>query len=521
MSEMPEDLLDMADDYLSGVMDEGGLSKLEARLRADPEARWHFVRYCRLDTDLHLEGRARKAGLRAMKAIDQLQQPPAPAIQKRHKRRGWIWGIAAAAVILLAIGVYLWSLGGGRSPLEPHDRIAWLVNAQDCQWADHQAPSGDMRAGKMLRLRQGLAEIRFGSDASILLEGPANLELLTNNSARLLDGKLTAKVPASAKGFQITSPHGKVVDLGTEFAISVGPDGNADVYVFAGKVEAYSSLRENSKAPPVSVGAKQAARIEAGQVTLIPAKPGVDVKQFIREIVPSPKIVPRVFTLDFRQPISDTLLDSTGLGIGLTHRLPGTGKKLKTQDDNLRLETADGRLAITTTDSDLNTSKLLDWGEYLGIRLADLGFTGKEDFAITVVLHNIPELPKVGQFGLYAGPHSKENIRGGLLSMGIRGQYKQFLVQNHKGKDIGPHRGDLVLAGEDLRLTLRRDGSDYLLTVENITTGMMTTISLRQPEFLEGENDFYVGFFGANTQSKERRTLLLKEFKVTVWTVAQ
>ncbi len=28
---------------------------------------------------------------------------------------------------------------------------------------------------------------------------------------------------------------------------------------------------------------------------------------------------------------------------------------------------------------------------------------------------DIPELPKLGQFGLYAGVHSKSNIRGGMV----------------------------------------------------------------------------------------------------------
>ena len=45
-------------------------------------------------------------------------------------------------------------------------------------------------------------------------------------------------------------------------------------------------------------------------------------------------------------------------------------------------------------------------GEYLGVRLADLGFTGTEDFEISATIPNIPGLKVVGQFGLYAGSRS-------------------------------------------------------------------------------------------------------------------
>ena len=42
------DLHDWFDDYLNGTLDEARLRRLEARLRADAEARADFVRYCRM-----------------------------------------------------------------------------------------------------------------------------------------------------------------------------------------------------------------------------------------------------------------------------------------------------------------------------------------------------------------------------------------------------------------------------------------------------------------------------------------
>src|SRR5262249_18790719 len=115
-----------------------------------------------------------------------------------------------------------------------------------------------------------------------------------------------------------------------------------------------------------------------------------------------------------------------------------------------------------------------------------------------------------------------KNIRGGLLSAkrDEPGQYTQFLVNNRSGSDINVHKVGLLGTGTDLRVTLSRVAGKYTLTVENLTAGMASTLTTRHPQFLDGERDLYVGVFGANTQSDIRRTLVMKEFQATVWTVS-
>jgi hypothetical protein len=226
--------------------------------------------------------------------------------------------------------------------------------------------------------------------------------------------------------------------------------------------------------------------------------------------------------LTFDRPDAGGIRDANGAGTGLTHRLPGTGRRLPAHDPNLRLDPAKGHLELTTTNSDLNTQYRLYHGEYLGVRLADLGFTGPEDFAVTVKIPNIPALEFVGQFGLYVGTRSNRSIRGGLLSSRRQepGQYTQFLVNNDEGRDTDPNKVGLLATGTDLRLTLKRTGGQYALTVENLTDGSASTLTIRHPEFLDGERDLFVGLFGANTQSEVRKTLIIKEFAVTVWTAS-
>jgi hypothetical protein len=501
---IPEDLKDLIDDYLADLLDEAGMRRLEARLLADEAARHYFTRYCWLHTDLHLEARARQVGERALQAL-----PSAAAPQPQVSRLRPVLPLkrlAAAAVVLLCLGVGWW-LANRPGPPDVSE-VAWLVNAQNCEWAEDTEPSGPMRAGRVLRVERGLAEIQFGSGARVVLEGPASLELLSANGARLLRGKLSAKVPEPAVGFQVLSPQGKVVDLGTEFGVSVGENGATDVRVFAGQVKA------SAGGDPVSLTANQSARLDAAGVTL--QQGGAD--GFVRAIVPPPVIVPRKLLIDFRRPVRGSLCDASGRSTGLTHRLPGTGARLTDRDANLMLDPDKARLALTTTNSDINQQVNMDTGEYLGVRLSDLGFTGPEDFAVAVAIPNIPALQRVGQFGLYAGTKSDRNIRGGVISKREPGQYTQFLVNNNGGRDTDVHFVGLLSTGDDLRLTLRRTAGKYALTVANETTGGSSTLAIRHPDFLDAERDLYVGLFGANTQSEVRKTLVIKEMKVTVWT---
>jgi hypothetical protein len=270
----------------------------------------------------------------------------------------------------------------------------------------------------------------------------------------------------------------------------------------------------------LSLTRNQAARIDGGKVTRRPSDAGA--REFVRAIVPPPVIVPQTLRLTFARESAGTLGDAAGRGTGLTHRLPGTGARLPVQDPNLRLDPDRRRLELTTTRSDINNQFRLGQGEYLGVRLSDLGFTGREDFAVTAVIPDIPALEDFGQFGLYAGTCGDRNIRGGLIKWGRKEPLEntQFLVNNNGGRDTDLYKIGLLSPGSDLRLTLKRTGGKYSLTGENLTDGATSTLTIRHPDFLDGEPDLFVGLFGANPFNDARKTLVIKEFSVTVWTVS-
>jgi len=535
--QLPEHWKELIEDYLDGLLDASGIQELEENLRADEVARRYFVRYARLHTDIHLEARACEAGSRALEQLGRLSENqkalastatliPPPARTARflaHPMLRWTAALnrlGIAAGLLIVIGASWWLAAGwvGPSRTEDEPAIAWLVNAQDCTWSG-SGPTGNLQSGKVLSIERGLAEIHFQCGARVVLEGPSVLELISSKSARLTSGRLTARVPASASGFEILSPQGKVIDLGTEFGI-LADKGSTEVYVFEGKVEALPAQDSPAEANTVSLTEHQGAQMAAGRVTIRPVLRAAAEGQFVRAIAPTPVIVPRTMRLTFAEGVNGSIKDRAGFGTGLTHRLPGTGKLLPEADGNLRLNTDKAQLELTTSNSDLNTQYKLDHGEYLGTRLADLGFTGTEDFAVTVAIPNIPALEVVGQFGLYAGVKSNCNIRGGLIGGPAPGQYTQFIVNNNNGSDSDESEVGLLTKGTDLRLTLKRIGGKYSLAVENLTKGSTSTLTLRHPDFLDGVPDLYVGLFGANTQSEVRKTLIFKDFQATVWKTA-
>ncbi len=514
-----DELLDLIDLYLSDMLSDESFGRLEDLLRASPEARTRFALYVNHHREIEFAVRASRA---ADSALDRLARAEGRGrVVGRRLRRLPAW----AAVVLVALAL---SVGGvGRWPLAraavgrwlgfaapPAANVAWLVNAQDCEWSGPEQPGRDMWAGKTLRLERGLAELEFDRGARVILKGPAGLELVSGSSARLLKGSLTARVPTQARGFTVLSPGGKVVDLGTEFGLAIDDQGATVVRVFNGEVVAYPLRPDHG----VTLHRDQAARLDGRTVALDPAGPSWDRAQYVRSIQPAAKAHARSITLDFSHPTPASLKDAQGLGVGFTHRLPGTGGLLPASDPNLFLRTAPGTLELSTTRSDLNTQDRMATGEYLGFRLADLGFTGGEDFEISATIPKIPGFEVVGQFGLYVGPRSDQNIRGGLIRRPQPDLYRVFLVNNKDGADQDIHEVGLTTTGDDLRLSLRRLAGRYSLVVENLTRKSSSTLAIAHPAFLDHERDLHAGLFGANTQSELSRTLTIREARVTIWT---
>ena len=96
--------------------------------------------------------------------------------------------------------------------------------------------ASSVRSGQSLALERGQVELTYASGAKLLLTGPSEF-LVQPTGGKLRRGELVARVPEAGHGFTIETPHGKVVDLGTEFGVVVDDFGVSQVSVFEGMVE--------------------------------------------------------------------------------------------------------------------------------------------------------------------------------------------------------------------------------------------------------------------------------------------
>jgi hypothetical protein len=143
--------------------------------------------------------------------------------------------------------------------------VATIRDSVDAQWSrstnklEISNQKAEIAAGEPLAIDSGLVELQLKQGVTLVIEGPARWEIDGNNEATLKQGKLVAKVPQQAIGFTLETPTAKIVDLGTEFGVSVGEAGRTELHVLSGEVEA-SSL--GAAAQPVT-------RLQQGQACYI------------------------------------------------------------------------------------------------------------------------------------------------------------------------------------------------------------------------------------------------------------
>jgi ferric-dicitrate binding protein FerR (iron transport regulator) len=81
----------------------------------------------------------------------------------------------------------------------------------------------------------GLAQIVFYSGARVVIQGPAEVQLISQNHACVRRGRIKADVPAQARGFRVETPEVTVTDLGTSFGLDV-KERQTELHVFEGSV---------------------------------------------------------------------------------------------------------------------------------------------------------------------------------------------------------------------------------------------------------------------------------------------
>ena len=221
------ELTELCNALADGRLDERQRPRLNQMLAGSDEARRFYIRFAAISSSM--------CGYAAELQTGRAERPRI----LRFPRAVWWSALAAAAVVILAV-TFGWRSDDGVAP----ESVAWVTGSQDAEWGDSPLATGDSLArGQRVDLRRGLAEFTFDSGATVVLEGPASLDVQSAWSAGLRSGSLTASTTAEAVGFRVVNAAVDVTNLGGEIGVVAGRDGATEVYALTGSAEVGSPGR--------------------------------------------------------------------------------------------------------------------------------------------------------------------------------------------------------------------------------------------------------------------------------------
>lgn len=183
---------------------------------------------------------------------------------------------AAAAVLAASVLVAVLVLAP-RTPPAP-EFFASLRPLEGVRWSTTlpRSASDPTRLGSgVIDVAAGRVEVAFDNAARLLVEGPAQIELLAPLRVRLHHGRLTTDIPPGAHGFTVATAGLQVIDLGTEVGIEAGRDGRTEVQVYQGAVDLVFAGHP-AVADAVHLGAGMARHVDpaSGRMEEIPFAAG-------------------------------------------------------------------------------------------------------------------------------------------------------------------------------------------------------------------------------------------------------
>lgn len=308
-------------------------SELDSIMLADREAFNSYLGYCRMHSALRWDLRAHRA---TDAVLDQIRIRPttvsssgaegvtrakSPAVSPPAFFRTTLGyfseGMPLAyllAIIIFGVGLLIGSQIYVSGPeqvardLSPATKDRATRNSQmpfvgritgmvDCEWADESTAAANgahVCLGRKYALSSGLMEITYDTGAKVTLQGPVSYEVESKNGGFICVGKLTGRVEVEqAKGFVVRTPAATVTDLGTEFGVQVLEDGQTELHVLQGSVEAAFGDAEGIGHQRIKVAAGEAVRLNRGRLAFdrLDARPSSFVRTIVRPATALPKLM--------------------------------------------------------------------------------------------------------------------------------------------------------------------------------------------------------------------------------------
>ena len=270
-----------------GSATEAEMRALNELLRGKPEARDQYLFQVEIHSrlasnpDLFSQFQDTNAGVSfpALKVGPQGNIVPLNPVNAPASRSLTVGVLAVAACLVLIAGGIgaLWFKRSAAGNGATSAAVAMLTRTVDARWSPkaHSLRVGSALEPGSLQLESGLAQVVFYSGARLVLEGPAELRLVSANEAFCVSGRVLAEVPTPARGFRLRTSQLSVVDLGTSFGVRASHS-RTEVDVFKGKVEL-----QPGKTGEQSLAEGQAALVQGSELPqLMAANPEAFVAMF-------------------------------------------------------------------------------------------------------------------------------------------------------------------------------------------------------------------------------------------------
>ena len=223
-------------------LEEEEFARLNSLMKAEPEWAGEYYEHCYIhslleDKNGSLMDRSAIENLVKAEGNPKLEKLEKPEEEPKEVKSFPSWIFAAAAIIAVAIGVFVFNSQGGKSLM---GTLESGINAGlTDENGDYLMPGSEMLQGEY-KLKKGLAEIKYGNNVKIIIEGPAQFKFVDKEEIYLSEGKIYAATPPGTKKFTVSTPKAIFNDLGTQFAVEYFDNKDTKLFVFKGKVEAVS-----------------------------------------------------------------------------------------------------------------------------------------------------------------------------------------------------------------------------------------------------------------------------------------
>lgn len=299
-----DELASLVSDAIDGVLTAESLARLEVRLKADAAARAYYLdavwlNSCLVESFSALtltslldvldnDAATRHKPGQMCGLLERLGTQRGPRASSARRGAALVMAGMAAAV---GLAVVISSMRHAPRAVMPAELtpagLATLSKTRFLRPADSSAPLavGQTLGPGTLEILGGALELTYRNGVVLVLEGPGEIELLSEMRAFLHSGSVVVRMPEGMSGFHLETPTTDVVDLGTEFAVKAADGFVTDVQVFDGAVVASDKSKSAAAAFPKRLEAGEAVRFSpnvAGESEAIPFA----AERFVRALPP-------------------------------------------------------------------------------------------------------------------------------------------------------------------------------------------------------------------------------------------